>query len=223
MGTIAALICLVLAAQDQGPWTPARYLAGGVPPLPRSSAGGEVVLELTVDEHGAVTSVVPLRTTPPFAERLAAESRGWVFSPAMEEQADPRRPSEKSRVAVPTRITLIGKFRPPVRVGGTVGQPPKDVGSGSGDGAYPVTMVTPRYPPSARFGGQVLAQAQVNADGSLGELKLINADSPFESAALDALQQFRFKPASRNGRPVSSYVYVLFGFPTPNDNPRTPK
>jgi outer membrane biosynthesis protein TonB len=219
VGTLAALICLVLA-QDHGPWTPARYLAGGIPPLPRSSAGGEVVLELTVDEYGAVTSIVPIRTTPPFAERLAAEARGWVFSPAMAEQPDPKRPNARTRVAVATKVLVIGKFRPPVRVGGTIGELPKDVGNASPEAAFPKAMVMPRYPPMARSGGQVLAEARVNPDGLLGELKLIVANPPFESAALDALQQFTFRPASRSGAPVASFVYVLFGFPTPIDSPR---
>jgi TonB family protein len=219
VGAFAALICLVLA-QEPAPWVPARYLAGGIPPLARASAGGEVVLELTVDEHGAVTNVLPLRTTPPFAARLAAEARGWMFSPAIEEQPDPKVPNARVRVPVATKVLLVGKYRPPVRVGGTVGEQPKDVGTASPDVASPVNLVAPRYPPSARFGGQVLVQVQVNPDGSLGELKVIVADPPFETAALDALQQFRFRPASRNGAPVRSFVYVVFGFPTPIDNPR---
>lgn len=219
MGTFAALICLVLA-QDQAAFTPARYLAGGIPPLPRASAGGEVVLELTVDEHGAVTNILPLRTTPPFAARLAAEVRGWMFSPAIEEQPDPKVPNARVRVPVTTKVVVIGKFRPPVRVGGTVGELPKDVGNASPEVAFPANLVMPRYPPSARFGGQVLAQAQVNADGSLGELKVIQADPPFESPALDALQQFTFRAPSRRGAPVPALVYVLFGFPTPIDSNR---
>jgi TonB family protein len=216
VATIAALICLVLA-QDTAPWTPARYLAGGVPPLPRAAGAGEVLLELTVDEHGAVTTVTPLRTTSPFAERMAAEARGWVFSPAIEEQPDPKQPNVRRRVEVATKVLVIGKFRPPVRVGGSVGELPKDVGNASPDVAFPAATVMPRYPPRARSGGQVLVQAQIAADGALGELKLLVADPPFESAALDALQQFTFRPALRDGVAVPSTVYVLFGFPTPVD------
>jgi hypothetical protein len=143
-----------------------------------------------------------------------------MFSPAIEEQPDPKVPNARVRVPVSAKVLVIGKFRPPVRVGPTVGQVPKDVGEASADVPFPVNMLMPRYPPNARFGGQVLAQAQVNPDGSLGELKLIQADSPFESPALDALQEFRFRAASHNGAPVATFVYVLFGFPTPNDSNR---
>ena len=70
---VAALLCLAVI-QAQGPWIPAQHVAGGVPPLPRLAVGGgQVVLELTVDDAGAVNVVKPLRTTPPFAESLAAE------------------------------------------------------------------------------------------------------------------------------------------------------
>jgi TonB family protein len=208
-----ALLCVVVAQAAQTPWTPAKYLAGGVPPLPRLAVGGgQVVLELAVDDAGNVTAVKALRTTPPFAEALAAEAKGWRFSPAEEERADPARPGAAARVAVASKVALIGMFRPPVLRGPTLGALPKDVAGPSEDVAFPLTMVMPRFPPTARAGGQVLVEARIAPDGSVGDVKILQAQPPFESAALDALSQWTFKPARRAGAPIPSMVYIVFGF-----------
>lgn len=211
---VVALIGLAVA-QGQTPWMPAKYLGGEVPPLPRLAVGGgEVVAELTVGDDGRVAAVRPLRTTPPFAERLAAVARGWRFSPAEEERVDPAKPNVSTRVAVSSKVLLIGKFRPPVLRGPTLGEVPKDVAGPSEDVVFPLTTVMPRYPPSARAGGQVLIEARVAADGAVSEVKVLQAQPPFESAALSALEQWTFRPARRAGVAVPSFVYIVFGFPT---------
>ena len=208
-----ALLCLVVA-QAQGPWTSAKYLAGGVPALPRQAVGGgQVILELAVDEGGSVTGVKPLRTTPPFAASLIGEAQGWRFSPAEEERVDSARPSAPAtKVAVPSNVALIGMYRPPVLRGPTLGALPKDVGSASEDIAFPLTMVMPNFPPTARAGGSVLVEARIGTDGSVGDVKILQAQPPFESAALNALAQWTFRPARRAGVPVPSQIYIVFGF-----------
>ena len=209
---VAALLCLAVI-QAQGPWTPAQHVAGGVPPLPRLAVGGgQVVLELTVDDAGAVNVVKPLKTTPPFAESLAAEAKGWRFTPAEEERPDPKRAGATIRVAVPSKVALIGMFRPPVLRGPTLGPIPKDLASASEDVAFPLNMVMPRFPPTARAGGQVVVEARIAADGAIGDVKVLQAQPPFQSAALDALSQWTFRPARRAGVAVPSFVYVVFGF-----------
>jgi len=208
------LICLAVAQAQTG-WLPAKYLGGGVPQLPRLTAigGGQVVLEVTVDEAGNVAAVKPLKTTPPFASLLATEAQGWRFSPAVEERVDPARPDGRVRVAVPSKVAVIGMYRPPVLRGPTLGAQPNDLAAPSDDVAYPLNMVMPRYPPTARSGGQVLVEALIGSDGAMSETKILQAQPPFESAALSAMAEWKFKPAVRGGLPVSSYVYVLFGFP----------
>jgi TonB family protein len=207
-----ALICLAVV-QAQGPWTPAQYLAGGVPPLPRQAlGGGQVVLELTVDDGGAVSAVKPLRTTPPFAAALGTEAQGWRFSPAEEERPDPARPGAAARVRVASKVALIGMFRPPVLRGPTLGALPKDVAAASEDVAFPMTMVMPRFPPTARAGGQVVVEARIAPDGTVGDVKVLQAQPPFQGAALDALSQWTFRPARRAGVSIPSFVYIVFGF-----------
>ena len=76
-----------------------------------------------------------------------------------------------------------------------------------------MNMVMPRFPPTAPAGGQVLIEALIGPDGSIGETRILQAQPPFASAALSALAEWKFKPARRGGVPVPSYAYVLFGFP----------
>ena len=212
MAAAFALLCLAVA-QAQAPWTPAQYLAGGVPPLPRQAVGGgQVILELTVDDGGAVTAVKPLRTTPPFAAPLGTEAQGWRFSPAEEERPDPARPGAAARIRVASKVALIGMFRPPVLRGPTLGTLPKDVAAASEDIAFPLTMVMPNFPPTARNGGEVLIEARIAPDGAVGDVKILQAQPPFESAALNALSQWTFRPARRAGVPIPSFVYIVFGF-----------
>lgn len=212
VAAVGALICLAVI-QAQAPWTPAQYVGGSVPPLPRLAiGGGQVVLELTVDDAGGVNGVKPLRTTPPFAESLAAEAKGWRFTPAEEERPDPKRAGAPTRVAVASKVALIGMFRPPVLRGPTLGPVPKDVASASEDVAFPLTMVMPSFPPTARAGGQVVIEARIAPDGAVGDVKVLQAQPPFQGAALDALSKWTFKPARRAGVPIPSLVYVVFGF-----------
>jgi len=213
VGTVV-LICLAIAQAQTG-WLPAKYLGGGVPQLPRLAAvgGGQVVLEVSVDEAGNVTTVKPLKTTPPFAAMLTTEVQGWRFSPAVEERVDSGRPDGRARVTVASKVALIGMYRPPVMRGPTLGALPKDTAAPSDDVAYPTNMVMPRFPPTARAGGQVLVEALIGADGAVGETKVLQAQPPFENAALSAMAEWTFKPARRGGLAVPSYVYVVFGFP----------
>src|SRR5262249_51094531 len=70
IGTIGAI------AFAQGPFSPARYRGGPVPPIPGDVVGGgEVRVEAEVDRDGRVTAVRLLRTTPPFGDLVAGAVR----------------------------------------------------------------------------------------------------------------------------------------------------
>lgn len=70
----------------------------------------------------------------------------------------------------------------------------------------PIQQVPPTYPPILReagIEGQVLLDLIVESDGSVGEIRVANSDHhEFEPAAITAVRQWRFKPATRNGEPM---------------------
>jgi TonB family protein len=92
--------------------------------------------------------------------------------------------------------------------------------------AWPkLTMRTsPKYPEDARrYGveGKVLLLAVVEEDGSVGRLLVISATATrheslyrpqFEQAALDAVRQWRYEPARRDGKPEAFPITISIGF-----------
>jgi TonB family protein len=72
--------------------------------------------------------------------------------------------------------------------------------------------VPPTYPPEAlkeRIQGLVLLEAIVNTDGVPSDIKALKSPDPsLAHAAIEALLQWRFQPATVNGKPVRVIVQV---------------
>ena len=106
-----------------------------------------------------------------------------------------------------------------------VPEPPPPSGpllAGVGDVTNPVllpeTKIEPEYPELARVArleGNVILQAIVRADGSVGDVQVLRTNRPnmgFEDSAVEAVKQWRYKPATQNGRPVEVYFTVFVEF-----------
>jgi protein TonB len=80
------------------------------------------------------------------------------------------------------------------------------------------TRREPRYPEAARrlrIEASVLLQVLVREDGTVGEVSVLRCTRPkigFEEAALEAVREWRFRPASLRGRPVPATVTVKVDF-----------
>jgi len=78
--------------------------------------------------------------------------------------------------------------------------------------------VEPTYPQRARrarIETRVVVQAVVRADGTVGDVTVLEADHPnlgFEQAAIDAVKQWRYQPATRDGKPVDVFFAVVVDF-----------
>ncbi len=88
--------------------------------------------------------------------------------------------------------------------------------------------VAPVYPPAAlaaRFEGAVILAAVVREDGTVGEVQVLDSLRPklgFEQAAIDAMKQWRFEPARKNGDPVDSVAAYQLTFQLPGYGRGTP-
>jgi protein TonB len=109
-------------------------------------------------------------------------------------------------------------------------EPPPEPGSGGQagpllagvDATNPVRIeescVDPEYPEIARIArieGNVILQAVVECDGSVGEIRVLRCSKPgfgFEEASIAAVSQWRYEPARQNDLPVSVYFTVLVDF-----------
>jgi TonB family protein len=77
----------------------------------------------------------------------------------------------------------------------------------------PLSVVTTRYPPQALFGGEVLLDARVDANGKLGDVRVVSGDPPFVEPVLEAVRTWTFVPARMDGRAVEARIGVVFQFP----------
>jgi protein TonB len=86
---------------------------------------------------------------------------------------------------------------PPVQAPPPPPTGPVRVAPGQGPGL--VKRVEPQYPPAlqaARIQGEVVLDAVIHKDGSVGEIKVLQAANPmFERAAVDALKEWRYTPS----------------------------
>jgi TonB family protein len=114
-----------------------------------------------------------------------------------------------------------GAYRAPDRSG-----PPFDLTRGEMDGItnpkpIPGSKVIPRFPQAAigkKVLGRVVLTAVIGTDGTVGDIKVVRpagADCGFEQAAIEAVRQWRYTPATRDGEPVPVYFTVVVDFTYP--------
>jgi protein TonB len=212
---LASIVACALAAliSQELPYAPAELKQGRPPLIPEEAiGGGEVLVELDISEGGAVTRARPLRTTPPFTAVVMEAVRGWQFAPARELV---RASGRSSRNPVRSSVLVVAVYRPPVLVGPTLGERPKDVSPPSSAVASPSMMPAPPFPPDAVLGGTVLLEVRVDANGAIENVAVLQASPPFGDVAAKTVRDWIFRPAQRNGVRVPATVYVIVGFRAP--------
>ena len=86
-------------------------------------------------------------------------------------------------------------------------------------GLAPIHKVDPKYPPELieqNVEGEVILYAIIRADGSVDSIQLVRSVDPvLDANAKNALSQWKFRPALKNGVPVplEAIVYVPFRLP----------
>jgi Gram-negative bacterial TonB protein C-terminal len=217
-GVRVALAVLAVSAAAAGvsaqrlAFTPPRLLKAELSPLPAPTiaGGGEVLIEATVDRTGRLTRPNVRRGTPPYTSMVLEAIATWRFKAASVRDVDGR------DEAVDMPIAIAALYRPPVLMNTpTIGEVPKDWTNPSGDVAYPIAMAVPNYPPNARDGGVVLFEVALNEAGAIMETRGIASTGGFDSAAREALVNWRFRGGMYRSQPVPTTAYVLFGFRPP--------
>jgi len=109
---------------------------------------------------------------------------------------------------------LIGVPEPPPPSGPLLA----GVGDVTNPELIPESKVEPEYPELARVArleGNVILQAIIRADGTVGDVQVLRTNRPqmgFEEAAISAVREWMYKPALQNGRPVEVYFTVFVEF-----------
>ncbi len=83
-------------------------------------------------------------------------------------------------------------------------------------GPMPLKKVDPKYPPELRsthVDGEVVLYAIIRKDGNVDSIQLVKSIDPvLDANAMEALAQWKFRPAEKNGAPVDleAVVYIPF-------------
>lgn len=90
--------------------------------------------------------------------------------------------------------------------------------------AKPTTMPEPAYPRDvwcSQIGGETVLRVMVGADGKAGDIRVVSASpSPqLDEAAIAAVKNWTFDPATRDGQPVAEEVKVPVTFTAPTTKP----
>jgi TonB family protein len=73
----------------------------------------------------------------------------------------------------------------------------------------------PVYPPDAMLGyitGDVRVDAVVEPNGRIGAMKILGGPVPLRQAAIDALKQYEYAPATQGGHAVAAHITVTVKF-----------
>ncbi len=177
---------------------------------------GKVFLRFKVNVDGSVSDVKVLRGQTIFKEAAIDAISQYRFKPA----------EHKGKV-VPVWIAQVINFQLPKQQAA-----PSDPGD-AGDGKVfefwkvdvkPVVThkVRPVYPDSARTAGltgKVFLRFKVNVDGSVSDVSVLEGEGPaiFQKAAIEAVSQWRFKPAQHKGKIVPVWMTLPIYFRLPRE------
>ena len=78
-----------------------------------------------------------------------------------------------------------------------------------------ISTVLPVYPDFARqrsIGGDVVIQATIEANGTVGGAKVVSGPPPLREAAVHALRQWKYEPARIDGQNAATDITVTLHF-----------
>lgn len=190
------------------PPIPVTFYAAAPPPPPPPPAAPKAA-----PKPQEVQKVVPVKPTEMVAPTIIPEN---IPKPLAE--PEPEAPSSGEGVpggvegGVPGGVLggVVGGTGPgtgegePLRVGGDV-KPPQVI-----------SKAEPSYPEAARkarMEGVVILEAIITAQGNVEEVKVLKSVNPLlDASAVRAVQQWKYKPATLNGRSVRVYLTVTITF-----------
>ena len=124
-----------------------------------------------------------------------------------------------------TKAPTTGTLPPPgglivTQNGKVVYRSPSAAGSTTPHGAQRslIHKVDPEYPAEAkasRIQGPVVLDVQVLEDGAVGTIAVISGDPTLTPSAINAVKQWRYQPATANGKAIESRTRVTVKFTLP--------
>ncbi len=188
------------------PPIPVTFYAAAPPPPPPPPAAAKAAPKVEVQKP------VPIRSAELTAPTVIPEKMPQPLAAPEAEVASGEGVEGGGEGGVPGGVVggVVGGTGPgtgegePLRVGGDV-KPPQLI-----------NKVEPSYPEAARkarMEGVVILEAIITASGAVEEVKVLKSVNPLlDAAATRAVQQWRYRPATLNGRAVRVYLTVTVTF-----------
>ncbi len=206
-GNLAARVSISPEGKQPG-------VPGGSPnsmPGAGSAGGGPDTLILKPDPHTKLDDA-PERTGPP---NFAALPTG-----AQPEQIFASRKIYKMLVNMPNLNSATGSWIlsfSEMRTDSSCPRPASSEVSAPG----PLRKIDPKYPPTLineHVEGEVILYAVIRRDGFVDSIQLVRGiDDQLDANAMQALSQWKFRPATKQGAPVELEAIVHIPFHAPSD------
>lgn len=216
MGLIGAFLCLSLVAPIAYPEVPVISIS---PPSPRFRDAVRVVASAVAPR--SMPSERPRFFYPVDRPRTAQPANEAIFSdhdlPNVGPSSNPVIGSIggnalPENLPLPTQVKpLVNKPTPPE----TPPAPQRITRGGDVQAASILHRVTPVYPPlarQARIQGAVVMQAVINREGRIANLRVLSGHPLLVKAALDAVQQWVYRPTYLNGNAVEVDAPITVNF-----------
>ena len=193
--------------QAQGPATPASVTPSSVAPPPSTP--------------GAATPITGEQPAPPQATPLPPAANNPPPQAVPLRAADPQPTTSATNSKIPTSLKSTMAVMTPDASGNKAAESalpsiePVEVSEATARGLV-LQQADPVYPATAKGQqGTVVLQVLIGRDGTVQDAKFLQGSLAFARTAIETVQQWRFKPYSMNGRPVSTKTVITLAFRPP--------
>lgn len=207
-------LLLVPAARDVGEETkfqPAEGLSvSDIPGQPLSAQNGALVLDVWVAETGEVADIEVRRDLAPLTKEAIRSVKTWKFQPAKFEGR-----FVASRITVAVNFNPLSNFAADVPLSPLIPHADETRVKSRFQPADVAFAAMPGYPVDAFNPGTVVLAVTVSEKGKTDGTKVLRDTAPFTAKALRAAADWRFVPATLDGKPIQSTAILAFVFRLP--------
>ena len=172
--------------------------------LKGSGLSGEVSVRLVINKQGKTLGVIPYSDVDPRISKPVVEAvRKWRFKPYL---LNGKPVEVETTLSVPFNFGAQTKVPSPIQ---SASPAPVKRLQISRDVAHDsiIKTVAPQYPAEAKkkhLTGDVILRFIIDKEGNVEDLAVVDGNPVLAQAALEAVQQWRYKPFLLNGEPVEA-------------------
>jgi len=207
-------LVLLSAARDVGEETkfqpPEVLSVSDIPGQPLSAQNGALVLDVRVSETGEVADIEVRRDLAPLTKEVLRSVKTWKFQPAKVDGG-----FVASRITVAVNFNPLSNFSEDVPLSPLLPHADATRVKSRFQPAEVTFAAMPSCPLEAFNPGTVVLAVTVSKKGKVDGTKVLRDAPPFTSKALQAAADWKFVPATLNGKPIQSTAILAFVFRIP--------